>query len=101
MLPPTIIAAPTSATTWPKAAVMTAARANRASRATAPAVRHVPAPSVSAVRRMRGSTRCTAAAERARDHGGDDGDLHRQQRDTVDLGVGRADQMDGAAQPFG
>jgi len=65
MLPPTIIAAPTSATTWPKAAVMTAASANRASRATAHAVRHVPAPSVSAVRRMRGSTPCTAAAESA------------------------------------
>src|SRR6266516_3843782 len=65
MLPPRIIAAPTSATTWPKAAVMTAASAKRASRATVQAVRQGPAPSVSAVRRTRGSTPCTAAADRA------------------------------------
>jgi len=45
MLPPRIIAAPISATTCPKAAVMTAASAKRASRATVHAVRHGPAPS--------------------------------------------------------
>ena len=65
MLPPTIIAAPTSATVWPNAAVITAASAKRASRATVQAARHGPAPSVSAVRRMRGSTPCTAAADSA------------------------------------
>ena len=52
----TLTTAPISATTWPKAAVMTAARAKRASRATVQAVRHDPAPNVSAVRRIRGST---------------------------------------------
>jgi len=65
MLPPTVMADPISATTWPKAVVITAARANRASRATVHAVRHRPAPSVSAVRRMRGSTPWTAAAASA------------------------------------
>src|SRR5881398_1230507 len=65
MLPPTVMADPISATTWPKAVVITAARANRASRATVHAVRHRPAPSVSAVRRMRGSTPWTAAREQA------------------------------------
>src|SRR5213078_3461961 len=44
---------------------MTAASAKRASRATVQAVRHGPAPSVSAVRRTRGSTPCTAAADKA------------------------------------
>src|SRR2546423_1556380 len=42
MLPPTVMADPISATTWPKAVVITAARANRASRATVHAVRHRP-----------------------------------------------------------
>src|SRR5437879_12602883 len=65
MLPPTVMADPISATTWPKAVVITAARANRASRATVHAVRHRPAPSVSAVRRMRGSAPWTAAAASA------------------------------------
>src|SRR5207245_868768 len=65
MLPPTVMADPISATTWPKAVVITAARANRASRATVHAVRQRPAPSVSAVRRMRGSTPWTAAAASA------------------------------------
>src|SRR2546422_1009813 len=56
MFPPTIMAEPISAMTWPKAAVITAASAKRASRATAQAVRHADAPSVWAVRRTRGST---------------------------------------------
>src|SRR5213596_2916430 len=45
--------------------VMTAARAKRASRATAQAVRQADAPSVWAVRRTRGSTPWTAAADNA------------------------------------
>src|SRR5438034_2436060 len=65
MFPPTIMAEPISAMTWPKAAVMTAARAKRASRATAQAVRQADAPSVWAVRRTRGSTPWTAAADNA------------------------------------
>src|SRR2546426_12417841 len=51
MLPPTVMADPISATTWPKAVVITAASANRASRATVHAVRQRPAPRGSAGRR--------------------------------------------------
>src|SRR5467141_3813971 len=65
MLPPTVMADPISATTWPKAVVITAARANRASRATVHAVRQRPAPSVSAVGGILKSTPWTAAAASA------------------------------------
>ena len=65
ILPPTVMADPISATTWPNAVVMTAASAKRASRATVHAASQRPAPSVSAVRRMRGSTPWTAAAASA------------------------------------
>src|SRR5207244_787318 len=96
MLPPTVMADPISATTWPKAVVITAARANRASRATVHAVRHRPAPSVSAVRRMRGSTPWTAAAAAAGEEGGDEADLEGEERDAVHFAVAREQQGDGA-----
>jgi hypothetical protein len=62
MFPPTIIAAPTSASTRPNATTTAPPNAKRASRATAQCACRGPAPSVSAVRRTRGSTPCTAAA---------------------------------------
>src|SRR3990170_4063222 len=62
MFPPTIIAAPTSASTRPNATMTPDISAKRASRATAQWARQVPAPRVSAVRRTRESTPWTAAA---------------------------------------